>query len=70
MVVLNSVIVVMLVALLLSMTPVSPYETVLVDTSLGRVLGRKQGAVVSFLGIPFAEPPTGRNRFRWTLQLL
>ena len=43
---------------------VEPYETVMVETSLGRVLGRKEGPVVSFLGIPFAEPPVGRLRFR------
>lgn len=56
---------------------VETYETVMVETSLGRVLGRKEGPVVSFLGIPFAEPPVGRMRFRppipkvpWTPSIL
>ena len=31
---------------------------------IGRVLGRREGPVVSFLGIPFAEPPVGILRFR------
>ena len=43
---------------------VRPFETVLVETSLGKILGRKEGPVVSFLGIPYAEPPIGKFRFR------
>jgi para-nitrobenzyl esterase len=41
-------------------------ETVVVDTKLGRVLGLRDRAlgVDAFLGIPFAEPPTGLLRFR------
>jgi para-nitrobenzyl esterase len=35
-----------------------------VDTSLGRTLGRKTGNVNEYLGIPFAEPPVGKLRFR------
>jgi carboxylesterase type B len=39
-------------------------DTVIVQTTLGAVVGYKKGMVNYFLGIPFAEPPIGRNRFR------
>lgn len=39
-------------------------NVVVVDTKLGKIMGKKDGNVVSFLGIPFAEPPIGRYRFR------
>jgi para-nitrobenzyl esterase len=37
---------------------------VIVETSSGKLVGRKQGPVNTFLGIPYAEPPTGIYRFR------
>eukprot|EP01038_Epipyxis_sp_PR26KG_P008016 gene8016-10864_t len=39
-------------------------EVVMVETNEGRVLGRREGSVNSYLGIPFAEPPIGHLRFR------
>lgn len=39
-------------------------EFVTVKTSLGDVQGIRRGNVNTFLGIPFAEPPLGKNRFR------
>eukprot|EP01035_Chromulina_nebulosa_P034094 gene34094-45714_t len=39
---------------------------IIVETSLGRVMGRNVGAVNEFLGIPYAEPPIGKLRFRPT----
>jgi para-nitrobenzyl esterase len=39
-------------------------DIVIVKTSLGSIKGFKNGTVNSFLGIPFAEPPTGQYRFR------
>jgi carboxylesterase type B len=39
-------------------------DTVIIQTTLGAVAGYKKGNVNYFLGIPFAEPPIGRNRFR------
>jgi hypothetical protein len=39
-------------------------NTIIVQTSLGKILGLKDQQVNSFLGIPFAEPPTGEFRFR------
>lgn len=35
-----------------------------VRTGLGDISGKRDGAVIAFLGIPFAEPPTGLFRFR------
>jgi len=37
--------------------------TVQVETPSGRLAGREQDGVRSFLGIPFAEPPVGARRF-------
>jgi para-nitrobenzyl esterase len=42
------------------------YE-VSIDTSLGKVVGFRNGSLNVFLGIPFAEPPIGRLRFRPTV---
>lgn len=38
-----------------------------VDTSLGKVKGVRKGQIIEYLGIPFAEPPTGNLRFRPTV---
>jgi carboxylesterase type B len=38
--------------------------SVVVSTALGKISGKRDGNVNSFLGIPFAEPPTGTFRFR------
>lgn len=35
-----------------------------VQTTAGTIFGGADDDVLRFLGIPFAEPPTGRNRFR------
>lgn len=35
-----------------------------VETSLGTVIGLTDGNIKTFLGVPYAEPPTGRFRFR------
>lgn len=37
---------------------------VVVDTSLGKVVGITDGKLNTFLGIPYAEPPTRTWRFR------
>ena len=37
---------------------------VVVNTALGSITGKREGIVNTFLGIPFAEPPTGNFRFR------
>lgn len=45
----------------------SQSHALLIDTSLGRVLGRQDRSspnVLAFLGIPYAEPPIGKLRFR------
>lgn len=39
-------------------------SSLFVKTSLGGVMGRQRGGVNEFLGIPFAEPPVGKLRFR------
>jgi len=39
-------------------------DTVVVNTPLGRIVGLRDGATNAYLGIPFAEPPTGTHRFR------
>lgn len=37
---------------------------VVVTTSLGKIVGKRDGNVNTFLGIPYAQPPIGRLRFR------
>ena len=44
--------------------PVPDSDHVVVETALGSITGKREGAVNTFLGIPFAEPPTGTFRFR------
>ncbi len=39
-------------------------ERLTVETPLGRLTGRGNGEVHAFLGIRYAEPPTGERRFR------
>lgn len=39
-------------------------SSIVVDTDLGSVVGMRQDTVNAYLGIPFAEPPIGRYRFR------
>jgi carboxylesterase type B len=39
-------------------------NTVAVETSNGKLVGKRSGDVISFLGIPYAEPPIGKYRFR------
>jgi para-nitrobenzyl esterase len=34
-----------------------------VETSLGKLQGKRTGDAIAFLGVPFAEPPVGRLRF-------
>ena len=36
----------------------------IVETGLGKVLGRRSGDVHIFLGIPYAAPPFGADRLR------
>lgn len=46
------------------MTPIDAItETVVAHTPAGPVVGRRTGRVHRFLGIPYAEPPTGVRRF-------
>jgi para-nitrobenzyl esterase len=40
----------------------SPPE-IIAETRHGKVRGRRQGGVVTYWGVPFAAPPTGRLRF-------
>jgi carboxylesterase type B len=39
-------------------------RSIIIDTTLGKVIGKKKNGIVSYLGIPYAEPPLGRLRFR------
>ena len=39
-------------------------DTVVVNTPLGRIIGTREGKANAYLGVPFAEPPTGTHRFR------
>ncbi len=43
------------------------YSNEVVDTSLGKVIGNKLTTVIEYLGIPYAEPPIGKLRFRPTV---
>ncbi|MEM7016321.1 MAG: carboxylesterase family protein [Pseudomonadota bacterium] len=38
-------------------------ETITIDTRLGKVTGLSNGRVLTFLGLRYAEPPTGERRF-------
>ena len=49
-------------AALLSRTAQGAVDQVTIDS--GQVKGRIEGSVVSFKGIPFADPPVGANRWR------
>jgi hypothetical protein len=40
-------------------------DFVTIETPLGNIVGRKEGEVVSFLGIPYAEPPIDSNRLAY-----
>ena len=44
------------------MTP--PAESVVVDTTLGRLRGRREGGLEVFRGVPYARPPVGELRLR------
>lgn len=37
---------------------------VITETSSGKIVGRKEGNINTYLGIPYAEPPVGSYRFR------
>jgi carboxylesterase type B len=39
-------------------------KLIIVETSLGKVMGLRNGHVNVYLGIPYAEPPVGKLRFR------
>ncbi len=41
----------------------SSQEHVTIVTPLGKIVGRNEGSVISYLGIPYAEPPIGKNRY-------
>jgi len=43
---------------------IDAFAQVIVQTSGGKVSGIKEGAISCFLGIPYAAPPFGANRFR------
>ena len=38
-------------------------DTVVVNTPLGRIIGMREGKANAYLGVPFAEPPTGEWYF-------
>ena len=42
----------------------SKEKLVVIDTLMGKVIGVNKGPVNLFLGIPYAEPPVGKLRFR------
>ena len=42
----------------------APYKLVRVSTNNGNVVGKEVNGIKYFLGIPFAEPPVGKFRFR------
>jgi para-nitrobenzyl esterase len=42
----------------------SEIQTVLVETAMGKLAGLRKGDVLSFTGIPFANPPVGALRWR------
>ncbi|MEV7791170.1 carboxylesterase family protein [Streptomyces sp. NPDC087512] len=44
-------------------TTVSSGATTIVHTTAGRVAGAREGEIVAFRGVPYAEPPTGELRF-------
>jgi len=42
----------------------SEIQTVLVETAMGKLAGLRKADVLSFRGVPFAQPPVGRRRWR------
>lgn len=46
------------------MTALPDTTAPVVQTSSGQVRGRVRDDVAAYLGIPYAQPPTGRHRFR------
>jgi len=49
--------------LLIAISKVSADDHVEIETSLGKIFGLQKASRGEFLGIPFAKPPTGENRF-------
>ncbi|MGA9720407.1 MAG: carboxylesterase family protein, partial [Acidobacteriaceae bacterium] len=41
----------------------APASSDVVETSLGKLQGKRTGDTIAFLGVPFAEPPAGPLRF-------